>query len=504
MPVGSCLTDDLVAEFVEGRLEGERLSSAEEHVSSCDPCAELIAAVAGTRTGGASPEPMELATGAHVGRYVLLDAIGAGGMGTVYAAHDPSLDRKVALKLVRADRGGPQLEKRLLREAKAMARLAHPDVITVFDAGMHGGQLFIAMELVDGGTLRQWVAQERRPWRVVLEMFLHAGRGLSQAHAGGIVHRDFKPDNVLVGRDGRVRVTDFGLARVVRDEAPDEDSALDGMPNADREATSQSAILTRTGMLVGTPAYMAPEQFGGAHPDVRSDIFSFSVSVYEALYGERPFSGKSMRDLLPEKRADRVRPPPPGSQVPTRLRRALLVGLRANPAERYASMDECLAALVDATRPARSPTLAGATGLVAVVIASIVAIAAWRGAFTTTPTTTGAPQTTQSIAATTPASSAPAPEPIAIATTTTSAATQPSPEPHSSAAKPPAVSTKGALVGKPKPVTSSTATAPTVTTTASATTVKTPPPPVAKLPPGAACEKNQECATLVCAAFQCQ
>ena len=236
MPTASvlaeCLDDNAVAELVEGRLEGDALAKAEAHLAQCEACRMIVAQAAGASeqsgivTGGSATRPSEgdgdapLARGARVGRYEVIDWIGAGAMGTVYAARDPSLDRKVALKLIRAKVAGPDLETRLLREAKAMARLSHPEVISVYDAGRHGDRLFIAMEFVDGGTLGDWLKATPRSSREILAVYVRAGRGLAQAHAAGIVHRDFKPDNVLVGVDGRVRVTDFGLARADRGEEP--------------------------------------------------------------------------------------------------------------------------------------------------------------------------------------------------------------------------------------------------------------------------------------------
>ncbi len=169
------------------------------------------------------PSAEALGRGVAVGRYVVLDRIGAGGMGVVYAAYDPELDRRVALKLLRPDRfGGDAGRLRLLREAQALARLTHPNVVAVYDVGTFGDRVFVAMELVEGETLRQWLRAEPRsprPWREVLERFLPAGRGLAAAHAAGLVHRDFKPENVLLGRDGRARVVDFGLAKALADAA---------------------------------------------------------------------------------------------------------------------------------------------------------------------------------------------------------------------------------------------------------------------------------------------
>ena len=273
----------------------------------------------------------------------------------------------MALKLLHPRVASEDLEARLEREAKAMARLSHPDVISVFDAGRHGTQLFIAMELVDGGTLRQWLAAEKRSWREILAVFLRAGRGLESAHAAALVHRDFKPDNVLVGKDGRVRVTDFGLARAIGDDAIVKANATSAergtVPGDEHEEHDVAAsMLTRTGALVGTPAYMAPEQLRGDPADARSDVFSFSVALYEALYGERPYDGRSIAALRAAQNDGRVRPPRAdnGKRVPARLRRALLVGLRVGPHERYASMTELLAAIERARQLPRAWFVAAA------------------------------------------------------------------------------------------------------------------------------------------------
>jgi len=250
-----------------------------------------------------------LERGATVGRYVVIDRVGQGGMGVVYSGYDPELDRKVALKLLRPDRAsGEAARMRLLREAQAIARLSHPNVVAVHDAGTFGDQVFVAMEFVEGTTLREWLREERRPWREVVARFVLAGRGLAAAHAAGLVHRDFKPDNVLLGRDGQVRVADFGLARPVGERDGEE-----------------------WGLAAGTPAYMAPEQLRGGSADARSDQFSFSVALWEALYGERPAA-----------------PPrqPAGTEVPGWLREVLLRGLAVDPAARYPSMDEMLRELV--------------------------------------------------------------------------------------------------------------------------------------------------------------
>jgi ABC-type branched-subunit amino acid transport system substrate-binding protein len=402
VPASSCLSEETVAELVEGRLEGERFDSAERHLSECERCMRLVSAASasGSTSGSPTMDAPErgipgppLARGTMVGRYEILEPVGSGGMGRVYAARDPVLDRRVALKLLHAYAATEELETRLLREAKAMARLSHPEVITVHDAGRFRDQLFIAMEFVEGRTLRQWLAAERRPWREVLDVFLRAGRGLARAHEAGIVHRDFKPDNVLVGDDGRVRVTDFGLARaVLAADAPRPAAPASPVPtpmptplppsrrtaDVSPMAETLEPTLTRTGAMLGTPAYMAPEQHVGAPADERSDVYAFCLSLYEGLYGERPFGGSNIVLLFSDKQQGRVRTPKDDRGVPLRLRRALLVGLRPDPGARYASMSELLAALERAARPPRAWLAVGAA-IVALGAAGGIALAARGG-----------------------------------------------------------------------------------------------------------------------------
>ena len=289
----------------------------------------------------------ELVPGTQVNRYVVERLIGRGAMGTVYAAHDPDLDRKVALKLLRADslsasaRG--RVRERLLREAKAMARLSHPDVITVHDVGAFGERLFVAMEYIDGGTLRHWRAARHRSFDDILEVYERAGSGLAAAHEAGLVHRDFKPDNVLVDRDGRVRVTDFGLARSLDRPA---DSAVPAVSaEGSSIAPSVAMTLTRSGTVLGTPAYMAPEQLRGEPADPRSDVFSFCVALYEALYGERPFSGRNVRELQAAIERRALRASPITTRVPRWVHAVLQRGLHASPGERFDSMRGLLEAL---------------------------------------------------------------------------------------------------------------------------------------------------------------
>jgi tetratricopeptide (TPR) repeat protein len=292
--------------------------------------------------------PPALAPGATIGRYLVLELLGRGGMGEVYAAYDPKLDRKVALKLLSAhvrpsDTRDPGA--RLLREAQALARFAHPHVVTVHDVGVVEDQVFVAMEYLDGGTLRQWLAGERAPEQIV-QMFLRAGRGLAAAHAAGIIHRDFKPDNVLLGSDGRVRVADFGLARPAISESG-ERAAL-----APAEAAlALEGELTRTGTVLGTPAYMAPEQRAGRPVDARADQYSFCVALHEALTGSLPGGAEPRRRLT------------------ARWRRVVARGLAEDPRARYPSMDALLADL------AYDPAIRWRRALVAMLVASLAALA---------------------------------------------------------------------------------------------------------------------------------
>ena len=311
------------------------------------------------RLFGSDPE-----AGARIGRFIVLGSLGAGGMGSVVRAYDETLDRQVAVKLmhsgVRKDHG-----HRMLREAQALARLSHPNVVQVYEVGQFGKQLFIAMELVAGRTLDDWQS-DRPSWRQCLDVYLQAGRGLAAAHAAGMIHRDFKPSNCILDAAGRVRVLDFGLARGsgLAEEPPEPEPeppsdegppglSSDSMPSAGRSSTSgvtNSVLekkLTVTGSVLGTVAYMAPEQMGGGETDARADQFSFCVSLYEALFGQRPFSKNPTAVLIRMAKGTRVAPapPPPGRRVPRWLVRALARGLSAAPDDRWPSMHALIEAL---------------------------------------------------------------------------------------------------------------------------------------------------------------
>jgi protein kinase-like protein len=298
--------------------------------------------------------------GDRLGRYLLIKQLGAGAVGTVYAAYDPVLDRKVALKVLRpAIALTAQHRARLLREARAMARVASPNIVQVFDTGELDGFVYIAMELVQGGTLRTWLAERTRDWREIARVFEAAGRGLAAAHAAGLVHRDFKPDNVLLAGE-RACVGDFGLASAAaRRERPSERELV---ALAQAEPT-----LTRTGAVMGTPAYMAPEQLDGEPADARSDQFSFCVALYEALYGTRPFPGGSIVELANEMRARPARAP--WRPIPSWLRELVMRGLAIDPAARHPSMD----AIVEVLR-ARGERRWARRALLAVALVGIAAL----------------------------------------------------------------------------------------------------------------------------------
>jgi serine/threonine protein kinase len=275
-------------------------------------------------------------------------------MGEVYAAYDPDLDRRVALKLIHPDLAArdSRAGDRLLREAQVMARLAHPNVVVVHDVGQVEGRVFIAMEFVEGVTLSAWLGEKTRSWPEIIDAFVQAGRGLAAAHRAGIVHRDFKPQNVMIGSDGVVRMVDFGLAQWSgADDIASEPSLREAPPDA---------ALTLTGERLGTPLYMAPEQSAGAAVDARSDQFSYCVSLYWALFGTHPFGATQI---------DRPR------AGPAWVRRALVRGLSKNPSTRWGSMDQLLAAL-GRDRARRRRAISGFVGILAAC--AIVGVAAAR------------------------------------------------------------------------------------------------------------------------------
>jgi eukaryotic-like serine/threonine-protein kinase len=299
-------------------------------------------------SSGGAPGPsttVELERGELVGRYTVLGKLGAGGMGVVYAAYDPELDRKVALKLLHAS-AGSEGRPRMLREAQALAKLSHPNVVAVHDLGTIGERVWLAMEFVAGQTLRAWLDEHPRGWREILEVMRPAALGLAAAHASGLVHRDVKPDNVMLAEDGRVRVMDFGLARALAD-ASETASTVQAPPELHPHPQRRSAndALTQTGALAGTPAYMAPEQLAGLSVDASSDQFSWCVMLWEALYRVRPFAGDTLLELAANVLAGKLRTPPGDARVPSWLRSIVNRGLAQRPEARWPSMPVLLHAL---------------------------------------------------------------------------------------------------------------------------------------------------------------
>jgi len=300
-----CIPAEDLAALRSQQLSEARRTEVTEHLAECAACRQFLARV---ERPGDEPE--------RIGRYLIRRRLGAGGMGVVYEAEDPHLDRRVAIKVVRPEHLDDEARRRLLREARALAKISHPNVVAVHDVGEHDQQVFVATELVDGETMATW--QRGRDWRVLVDAWIQVARGLCAAHQGGIVHRDVKPSNVFVGRDGRVRIGDFGIARAHGGEAKEPPSRPG--PGIGR--------LTVTGAVSGTPGYMAPEQLRGA-VDARSDQFALCVAVIEGLTGARPDAGAT--------------PQLPG--VPRELREALVRGLAADPGVRFATMAELADAL---------------------------------------------------------------------------------------------------------------------------------------------------------------
>jgi predicted Ser/Thr protein kinase len=298
---------------------------------------------AGVGAGGVVGPLAELEPGAVIARYRIVGKLGAGGMGVVYRAYDAQLDREVALKLLRVGEDGTEGRTRMLREAKAAAKIRHANVVTVYDAGEAFGRVFIAMELIDGVTLKAFFRGKQRGWRAVIEVMLGAGEGLAAAHAAGLVHRDFKPDNVLVESGGRVRVLDFGLARsAIEVEAP---TVRSGAPAIASDAPPVMRTLTQTGTLVGTPAYMAPEQHLSRGVDARTDQFAFCVTCFECLFGERPFAGDTQAELTMNVLDGRMQAPRERGDTPAEVLAALHRGMSVHPADRWPALADLLAEL---------------------------------------------------------------------------------------------------------------------------------------------------------------
>lgn len=333
----------------------------------------------------------------RIGRFALSERLGAGAMGEVHLAHDSYLGRNVAIKLVRPQRlvhmdQDPARcvdSQRLVREAQALARVSHPNVVHVYEVGLWNDRVFIVMELVRGQSLRQWLAAQRHAtaperWRQVLEIFLAAGQGLQAVHDAGLTHRDLKPDNILVGADGRVRLADFGLARnvAITEETPDTRELPRPNPRGLEHAGTLAMVrnLTATDAIIGTPGYMSPEQMRGEPCDARSDQFSFCVSLYEALYRVRPFPGRSLADLRRQVLEEGFSSPPRDADVPAWIGKVIARGLAMEPADRYPDMADLLAALARPPRTTRRLRTAAALLLGAGALVGSMALHAWNAA----------------------------------------------------------------------------------------------------------------------------
>ncbi len=368
-----CPDENTLVGLLEGAGDPATRARFERHVEDCERCYEMWrelalatdsqarerevvdAAYAITEVGSVPAARTERGSiPARLGRYLVIEQLGAGGMGVVFSTYDPELDRKVAIKLVHPRRDSDDERARLLQEARALAQLSHRSVVSVFDVGTLDDDVFIAMEFVDGVTLSAWRDATTRTWREVLDVYLDAGAGLAAAHAAGLVHRDFKPQNVMVSDDGVVKVLDFGLARV------DVEARAVTAPRT----TRGSEELTRTGTIVGTPAYMSPEQFQHSSVDARSDQFSFCVALFEALYGEHPFPYSGFEDLRAAVMKGQVSGPKRHVAIPGSARRALYRGLSREPSARFPTMDALLDELRHEPAGSRRRLVAAATLLV--------------------------------------------------------------------------------------------------------------------------------------------
>lgn len=347
-----CLRDEDVFVLLEGGTD-EDLEPLRAHLDACEGCQDLVA------LASARDEVVIRDGDTILDRYRVLGELGRGGMGVVFRVHDPKLHRDLAVKILHSV--DPSAPLRLEREAQALARLSHPNIVTVFDIGGLRDQVCMVMELVDGSSLRAWL-ESARSREEILRVFRQAAEGLHAAHQAGLVHRDFKPENVLVGDGERVKIVDFGLAAADLVPAGGEASFVSTLAHA-----SALHRLTRTGRAIGTPAYMAPEQFRGIEADTRSDQFSFAVCLWEALHGEHPFHAATIEDL----RRNIERGPAGSPDVRRRdgvtgpLRRALSV----DPSARFASMEDLLREL-GAEPPARPRSRAASVsvGFVAVTV----------------------------------------------------------------------------------------------------------------------------------------
>ena len=371
----ACLDEETTLGLVEGRLAAAALDAAEAHLDGCQSCRDVVTQLAKV----SAPPPRELAAGQQLGKYVVGELLGAGAMGQVYAAHQVELDRKVAIKVLH----DTAASDRLLKEAQAMARLDHPNVVGVYEVGtLDDGGVYAVMDLVEGDTLRGW-AEQTRTWREVTRVLVEVARGLAAVHAAGVIHRDIKPDNLIIGVDGRVRLGDFGLARgagtKVRgrlvDSASFDDTLVAPGSGAHAAASSTRTVAPATGTAVaGTPVYMALELLQGKPATAASDQFAFGVTAYELIAGKRPFRGTTWDELARSVETDT---PAALRDVPRWLDAAIRRCLAVAPAQRFPSLTAVASHLEQHAQRRRPLWIAGAAAVA--VVASGVTWAATRG-----------------------------------------------------------------------------------------------------------------------------
>ncbi|MDB4956553.1 MAG: Protein kinase [Myxococcales bacterium] len=346
----ACPDDVMLTNLVGNGLPAERHSEIVAHMDQCPSCLALVAELM-------RAHPQRLAAHTRVDRYVIERCLGAGAMGVVYAAHDPQLERRVALKLLQPSQHRDELVPRLLREARMMAQLSHPNVVAVHEAGSIDGTPFVVMEQIEGQDLGAWCAAAPRGVDELVRIVADVARGLAAVHGVGLVHRDVKPGNILVGKDGRARLGDFGLAGF-HEPGEHADSDLDS-----------DLRLTQTGQVVGTPAYMAPERFRGEDAVPASDQFSLCVVLYEALYGQRPFAGATFGELTRAVLAGEIREPRSDRRVPASIKRAIDRGLAIDPSARFPSVSALAVALEQ--RPRSRTRWAAVAGVALLAIAGV-------------------------------------------------------------------------------------------------------------------------------------
>lgn len=364
------MDDETLFALARGELAAPELAQAEAHLRGCADCRAVLAEAARSLEPASTVERDGDERGpTRIARYEIVSLLGAGASGVVYRAFDPQLKRAVALKLLRPELHGdsPEQSGRMLREAQAMARLSDPHVVAVYDVGLHEGTVYLVMEFIDGHTLSDWLRAQPRASSEILAVFADAARGLWAAHQKGLVHRDFKPENVLVARDGRARVTDFGLARQseswLRERHPDEQASTE--------------LYAPTRGLVGTPAYMAPELFEGGVASPASDQFALCVALFVALFGQHPFKageGISLSELVTRVRAGTLRRPAFSEPSHERLFDVLERGLAAAPSARFDDMPQLLAALESAMGQRRG----GVALAVSLLVVLLLGALGWR------------------------------------------------------------------------------------------------------------------------------